>query len=704
MDTRILDYYNHELQYVRELGAEFAPLPEGRGTPGVGGHGLCQPLRERLLEGFAFLAARVHLKIDDQFPTFTQHLLEMVYPHYLAPTPSMAVVQFRPNLDEGSLAEGFVIPRQTALRGLLGEGEQTACEYRTAHEVTLWPLEIAKVEYFNRDAAPGDLPALPQVKACLQIRLRCTAGLNFHDLALEELPLYVGSSELAAPLYEQLLSNTVGIAARGTADAAAQYELLDSPHLQRVGFSDQEALLPFGPRSFQGYRLLHEYFAFRDRYFFVAVTGLKRALKRCPGNKLDVFILFDELHPRLDNAVAGEHLRLFCSPAINLFPKRSDRIQLDDHSTEHHVVPDRTRPLDFEVHSITSVTGHGTTSDQDQPFRAFYSLASPGGRQSASAFYTTRRQPRVVSSSQRRRAHGRAMSAAKSSCRWWTRAKPLIHTTCGSCRRRRCARTAICRCSCRSARPAPISRSRSAHPSNRFNASPDRLAPGRRSCMPGVNWAGDWSATSRSTSLAQRYRLGGTAAALQELLRLYADLADNPTRQQIDGLLAVSSQPVVRQHPTSRRMSFGRGLQIEVTFDEAAFHGGSLFLLGSVLDQFFARYVSINSFTETCIKTDRAAKSFDGQRQSEDDTRSRAVAATSRPALRFRVFSSPAPVGECVSRRAQNRPFAPSRGRVASSRTRADDAVRPLDAGLLRNGRRERQIEARAGLLRTAWP
>src|SRR6185436_7870596 len=125
VDPRLLQYYERELRHVREMGAEFArEFPKIAGRLGLEGLECADPYVERLLEAFGFMAARVQLKLDSEFPRFTQHLLELVYPHYLAPTPSMAVVQLAPNLREGALADGFVVPRDTVLRGRLGRREQ----------------------------------------------------------------------------------------------------------------------------------------------------------------------------------------------------------------------------------------------------------------------------------------------------------------------------------------------------------------------------------------------------------------------------------------------------------------------------------------------------------------------------------------------------------------------------------------------------
>ncbi len=189
MDPRLLKYYNQELQYIREMGGEFArEFPKVAGRLGLEGFECADPYVERLLEGFAFLAARVQLKLDAEFPRFTQYLLESVYPHYLSPTPSMAVVQFEPDLSESGLAEGFRLPRNSRLRSLLGKNEQTACEYLTAHDIDFWPLELTEARYLTTLAGTG-LPDIPGVKTAIRLRLRATAGLTFDKLQLDRLPV-----------------------------------------------------------------------------------------------------------------------------------------------------------------------------------------------------------------------------------------------------------------------------------------------------------------------------------------------------------------------------------------------------------------------------------------------------------------------------------------------------------------------------------
>src|SRR5690242_20555110 len=156
MDPRLLDYYNRELQYFRQMAGEFATqFPKVASRLNMTGIDVADPYVERLLEGVSFLTARVQLKLDAEFPRFSQRLLEVVYPNYLAPTPAAAIVRFAPKLSEATLSAGFTLPRGTSLRAQIPAGEQTACEFQTAHDVTLWPLELTEA---TLTGAPGDLP------------------------------------------------------------------------------------------------------------------------------------------------------------------------------------------------------------------------------------------------------------------------------------------------------------------------------------------------------------------------------------------------------------------------------------------------------------------------------------------------------------------------------------------------------------------
>jgi type VI secretion system protein ImpG len=606
MDPRLLQYYGQELNYVREMGAEFArEFPKIAGRLGLDTFECADPYVERLLEGFAFMAARVHLKIDDEFPRFTQHLLEIVYPHYLAPTPSMGIMQLQPNLAEGALAQGYRVPRGTALRSVLGRGDQTACEYRTAQDVTLWPLELAHAEYtgYLGDMGELDLPRRP--RAALRLKLRATAGLSISDLALDELTLFIrGSDELPARLYEQLLGHSLAMVARPTTRPVPWHHLSVDAPIVPVGFDDEESLLPYGPRSFQGYRLLQEYFAFPARYLFVKLRTLGVTVRRCTGSELEIAILTDGDDRALDGVVSAQHFALFCTPAVNLFPRRADRIHLTEATNAYHVIPDRTRPMDFEIHSVGEVIGFGSTAEVKQPFHPFFAWNDQTADGDSPAYFTIQRQPRVLS--MRQRAQGARSSYVgsevflslvdpdegpyRSSLRqlavetWCTNRDLPLHLSLGQ------GRTDFTLDS-----GAPVE-------AIRCLTGP---TPPRPSHAHGdTSWRLVSHLSLNYLSLVDAARGSGQRAqALRELLSLYADLSDSGARKQVDGIRETSCNGITRALPIPGPTTFGRGLEISVTCDEAAFEGAGVFLLGAVLDRFFAKYVSINSFTETVLRT-----------------------------------------------------------------------------------------------------
>jgi type VI secretion system protein ImpG len=608
MDPRFLTYYNQELQYIYEMGAEFAKeFPKIAGRLGLDSFPCADPYVERLLEGFAFLAARVQLKVDAEFPRFTQHLLEMVYPHYLSPLPSMTVVQILPNLSEDSLQKGFPIPRHTSLRSLFGKGEQTACEYRTAHDVTLWPLELVDAEYLANASAVANLgvPSRPDLKAGLRLRLRSTAGLPFSQLALDRLPVFLHEGAVATQLYEQMLANVLAVVVQPAHKVETWRHALAVSTLRPWGFHDTQALLPYTLRSFQGYRLLQEYCAFPERFLFVELTELLPAVRQCEGNELDIVFLFNRSNPQLVGAVGPSYVKLFCTPAINLFPKEhTDRIHLTPQTAEHHIVPDRTRPMDFEVYGVTKVLGYGTRAEPEVEFQPFYQVKDRHVSPESGAYYTLYREQRRLSSEQRRRGgRGRSSYIGSEVYISLVDAREALYSS----NLKQLGLDLLC-----TNRDLPLHmplgvgktdftlQSGAPYVSVRCLAGPTPPRPAN------VHKETAWHLISHLAlnylSLVDNDHEQG-AAALRQLLMLYGHNRESEVQKQIGGLLSIRSAPVYRRINLPGPITFGRGLELTLTFDESAFEGHGPFVFGAVLEQFFARYVSINSFTETVLRT-----------------------------------------------------------------------------------------------------
>ena len=605
MDPRLLRLYESELAYLRDMGQEFAAeFPKIAGRLNLGSVEVADPYVERLLEGFAFLTARIQLKLEAEFPTFTQSLLQMVYPHYLAPTPSMAVVRIQPDPGLRAMPQGVTLPRGTELRSLLGTEDQTNCEFRTGHAVQLLPIELAEAEYIGSPAALAafNLMELRHVKAAIRLRLRGTGEAPLNKLALERLAFFLGGPEGArSRLYEQLLANVVAIYVRPTSRPLPWQERLPPSAIRGLGFESDEALLPNAPQSFEGYRLLQEYYAMPERFLFVEIGGLDRAAIRTTGAELDILLLLNRSEPTLASGFGPDHMTLFCTPAVNLFPRRSDRINLSEREAEHLVVPDRMRPLDFEVFSVNGVEGFAADGGAPQPFLPFYAANDLSRNPEHRSYYMLRRQPRILS--QRSRQRG-----PRSSYLGHEAYISLVDPEAAPYRQslRQLGLDLMC-----TNRDLPLSMPVGKQHTDFTLAVSAPVASVRcvagpsapRPCRGDGDYA--WRFLSHLglnyLSLVDTDALHG-AAALRELLRLYVPAQGSIAARQLEGLLSVEAHPVVRRIPGAGPVAAGRGLQIRLTIDDAPFGGAGGILLAAVLDRFFAKYVSINAFTETVLR------------------------------------------------------------------------------------------------------
>ena len=606
-NPRLLRYYSQELQHLREMGGEFAvQYPKIAGRLGLEGFECADPYVERLLEGFAFMAARVQMKIDAEFPRFTQHLSELVYPHFLAPTPSMAIVQLQPDLANPALNAGYRIPRGAAMRSVLGKDDATACEYRTAHEVTLWPIELVEAKFFTHggriEGVDARLPA--NVKAGLRLRLRTTNGMPFARLGFDRLALHLrGSDEMPGQIYEKLLGSVEGVLALPGSRPAGRHTLLPKTALRPRGFAEEDALLPSGQRSFQGYRLLQEYFAFAQRFLFVELAGLQSAVAACAEQELEIIVLLSRGDARLEQALDHTNFALNCTPVVNLFQRRADRINLTGDQFEYHVLPDRTRPMDFEVHQVESVTGYGTGTDAEQEFHPLYSARDLGAATVAGqAYYQIRREPRLLSQRQRQRGPRSSYIGSETFITLVdAREAPYHHSL------RQLGLVAWC-----TNRDLPLSMSLGVGKTDFIleqggPVQSVRVLGGPSQPFPsfaegGVAWRLINQLSLNYLSLADTDPDQG-ARALRELLALYCHPLDLTSQRQVEGVRSVSSKTVTRRMPAPGPITFGRGLEITVTMDDGAFEGAGAFVLGGVLSHFFTQYVSINSFAETVVRT-----------------------------------------------------------------------------------------------------
>ena len=620
MDPRLLCLYSDELTHLREVGGEFAQaFPKIASRLSMEGVEVTDPYVERLMEGFAFMAAHVQLKIEAEQPRLIAQLLEASYPNFLAPVPSMLVARFDVDTLDPNLVRGHAVPRGSAITSELARGQETHCEFRTAHAVTLWPIELLAVQYFTH--AP-DLPLarLPQAQGTqggLRIRLRTGGGLGFHQLGLDRLAFYISApDEVALRLHELLHGATTGtLVSTGRPGALPAWRGPES--LQPLGFAADEALLPESLRAFSGYRLLQEAAAMPQRLLFFEIGGLAARLANVTGDEVELVVLLRRGDAPLEALVDRASLALHCAPAINLFKKRLDRIQLGPGAWEYHVVPDRTRPMDFEVHSLETVTGYGNGAVAQQRFEPLYATQqAPGGGDAPEThgYYTLRREPRLRSQRQTQQGARSAYTGEEvylalvdprhapyredirqlSVAAWVSnRDLPLLlpqgtHSAQGM---HGAAKG-----------EAPLWRLDAAGPVRRVDVLRGPTRPVTRRPVGELGWQ-----LVSHLSLNHLSLVGASpadaAAALRTTLRLYAPPEDVAWARQVAGVQAVQVQPIVRRLPFKGPMSFGSGIEIVLELDELAYQGTSAFLFASVLERFFARHAAINSFTQLVLRT-----------------------------------------------------------------------------------------------------
>jgi type VI secretion system protein ImpG len=636
MDREFLDLYNRELLLLQEQAGEFAEE-----YPGIAERlgGLVaertDPMIAGLLEGAAFLAARVQLKLKHEFPEFTSNLLEQLIPNYLAPTPSVMLAKVLPPFSDAKLREGYAIRRDSYLDASYRErGRQIACRYRMSSTVTLWPFDITGAEYYT---APGPLQALGlsvgnDVLAGLRLSLthrtaarledempdaesRTTPTAWFAGCRTMELPIYLlGSESDAIALYEQMISDCLGVYFRYLDDFGDPV-VLPAPKdcVLQIGMDEDDALFPDDNRIFRGFDYLREYFMFPRKFLGFKLTRLAEVMPKLKTKSIDILFTFDEMTTRLAAAVQPEMFALYATPAVNLFEKTTDRIPIKSSFHEYHVIPDRSRYLDFEPHRVLNVFAHYPGGQDKVPVRPLYSASMDSTTASHDdLFYTVRRLPRRRSSEERRfgsssdytgtdmfisfvdpRAIDSDGAAAELSVRALCSNRHLTeHLPVGEGG-----------ADFRLLDDVSLVVTCIAGPSPPREPVVSRLRTRSETAHLGtVSWRLINTLSMNHLGLVQRGS-GKNAAALREVLSMFADLADSVTERKIRGIRSVDSRAVIRRVRERTGIGAGRGIEISVTLDDKAFEGSGVFLLGAILDRFFAEYSALNHFTETVIRT-----------------------------------------------------------------------------------------------------
>ena len=590
MRNELRDYYESELTFLRQVGAEFADKYPKIASRLLLESDRCEdPHVERMLEAFALLAARVHLRIDDDFPQITEALLNILYPHYLRPVPSMTVAQFHTDPDSGKLTSALKIPKGTVLYSRPVEG--VPCKFRTSYDATLWPFKISKAQWMTPDRVRPALRA--SEAAVLRVELECFPDVSFEKLELEMLSFYLnGESSVVHALYELLCRNCVRILLRDPSKPKAPVREISARNLQPMGFGENEDVLPYPRRSFSGYRLLQEYFAFPEKYFFMSLNGLSALQRAGFTSKAELLFMIspfeqDGRHQRLEVAVNERTLRMGCTPVVNLFSQVAEPILVDQTRYQYPIVPDARRRQTMEIYSVDEVVSTDAETHETVTYHPLYSERHAVQGTSPAYWYITR------SVSNRKGDEGTDVFLS------------LVDLSARPMQLDYDAVTVRCTCTNRDLVARLPFGSEAGDFEMTGGAAIKRIVAlhkPTRTLRPPLDGKTLWSLISH-LSLNYLSIVDEGKEALQKILELY-DFSDSADiKKQISGITTVSSRRHFTRVASEYGVGFARGTRVEIEFDEEQFSGSGAYLFASVLEKFFGLYTSMNSFTQLVARS-----------------------------------------------------------------------------------------------------
>ncbi len=628
MRDELLGYYERELIFLRRMGAEFAAkYPKIAARLHLDEEKIEDPHVERLIEAFAFLGGRIGLKLDDELPEITESFLNLLYPHYLAPIPSMAIAQFSFGSVTDKLTAVQRLERGARLNSRPVDG--TPCRFRTAYDVDLAPLDLESAAL--ESAAPKDGRGM-YADSHIRLSMRCFGDANLSELVVggsgkppQSIRFYLnGDPQLVFPLYEIIFNHATAVEFRPKEAPFGQKTLKTLTNLQlklpepviipaadalrQVGFSEQEAVLPFTKRSFAGYRLLSEYFAFPYKFLFFDILGLDRATAAKFGSHFDILIHLKDVTPPIAPVVA-DTFKMGCTPIVNLFSRLADPIYLSQQKYEYQVIPDVHRQSTTEIYSIDGVVSNDPRTNTTREFSPFYSLRHAFGEQMEKAFwYAVRRD------SQRPNDEGTEMYMSLVDMNFNPRVPAVdvlnIRATCTN-------------------RDLPA-RLPFGGKEGDFEIEGTALLS-RVRCLtkptetirPPQRRAAQWRLISHLNLNYLSLVSGETIApeALQEILHLYNFNDSSVTRKQILGITGIESRKVVRKIGGRIGAGFVRGIETTLTFDEEQYVGSGMFMFACVLERFLGLYASLNSFNQMVLRTEQreeTVKTFPARAGEQD--------------------------------------------------------------------------------------
>ncbi|MGL6161254.1 type VI secretion system baseplate subunit TssF [Microbulbifer sp.] len=583
MSEKLIDLYERELAFIQQTASEFTKIhPAAASRLQLDTDTVDDPLVGRLLSGFAYMNARVQQKLSDDFPELTDAMLETLYPHYLRPIPSCAIVQFEPEPDLDAITR---VDADTLLETDSFNGQ--TCRFTSRYPVDICPFQVVSASLMPRPFIAPGCNDIQGANAILKLSLKTLSqDLSFSEIQPGKLRFFLrGQPSHVYALYDLLLSRCVKlVVASGETDPKPTFMGPDA--IQQVGLEPDQGLLPYPDTAFVGYRLLTEYFAFPEKFLFIDICDLQGAIKDGYGDTLNLYFYLSENHDELEKQIAASMFALGCTPVVNLFPQTADPIPLSHTEYSYHVVPDARRSDGLEVYSIDAV-GATDGSGKTTPYRPFYGIQHSRHHARQSAFWYVRRRDVVEGE------HRNEQATELDICLVDLDFNPHrisdqtldLKLTC-------CNRNLPKKLPSGNSQPylevvdgdAPASRISSV------------ISP-TATLRPPHRERGYWRLISHLNLNHLSLSGPGGCDALKEILRLYDFRDSASTRNLIESLLKVNTRPITAPIQIDQSVVLCRGTEVEIELDSMMLSGTSPLLFASIIERFLGLYCSLNSFT-----------------------------------------------------------------------------------------------------------
>lgn len=344
MDKNDIDvishYYNQELEYLREAGTYFSTkFPKIAKRLDFSHTQSCDPHVERLLESFAFLTGNLQKQIDDSFPRFANALLEILYKPLVTSTPSAAIAHFE--IDKKRISKYFniTIPKGTKLHTT--SNDTAISTFITSEKLDLVPIQIVDAKVITKE----ELISKTSISEIYYLKLQCNwlgkpAPLD-NDINVK---FYLnGDLFIKSKIFAALFSSNSPVLLQ-TSDNII--ETLNP--IYPIGLDTDQALYPYPSTIHQGFRLLHEYFSFCEKFYGFDI----KLTKNTHFNK--EFYLYVPLAQHIDRISINNFL-LNSVPIVNIFSKISEPIIADGTKLNYKLIPDAYAYESTDIYSIQKI-------------------------------------------------------------------------------------------------------------------------------------------------------------------------------------------------------------------------------------------------------------------------------------------------------------------------------------------------------------